>query len=70
MSVMRSRNGSKKIVLSVGMVLVMAFFSACEVLATEGARDAIAGGREIRAFEDETLGPIEDEMNDLWVAEI
>jgi hypothetical protein len=52
------------------MVLMMAFFSACEVLATEGARDAIAGGREIRAFEDETLGPIEDEMNDLWVAEI
>ena len=48
MTVVRNRNGSFKITATVGMVLLMAFFSACDVLATEGARDAIAGGREIR----------------------
>lgn len=49
---------------------MMAFLSACDVLATEGARDAIANGREIREFEDANLNPLRDEMNDLWVTEI
>jgi hypothetical protein len=48
----------------------MALFSACDVLASEGARDAIAGGREIRAFEDENLRPLEDKMNALFADEI
>jgi len=52
------------------MVLFMAFFSACEVLATEGAQSAISGGREIRALEDEHLAPLEQEMNDLYANEI
>ena len=70
MSAVRTSNGSFKIVATIGMVLLMAFFSACDVLATEGARDAIANGREIREFEDENLRPLEQEMNDLWVTEI
>jgi hypothetical protein len=70
MTGMQYQNRSIKVVATLGMVLMMAFFSACDILATEGARDAIAGGREIREFEDENLRPIEDEMNDLWVNEI
>jgi len=70
MTAVRNRNVSFKLTATVGMVLLMAFFSACDVLATEGARDAIAGSREIREFEDQTLRPIENEMNDLWVNEI
>ncbi len=70
MTAVRTRNKSFKIVATLSMVLLMAFFSACEILATEGARDAIAGGRELREFEDETLRPIENEMNDLWVNDI
>ncbi len=70
MTVVRTRNGSFKILATLGAVLFMAFFSACDILATDGARSAIAGGREIREFEDATLRPIEEEMNDLWVVEI
>ena len=50
MVAVRSQNNSFKLVAILGMVLMMAFFSACDILATEGARDAIANGREIRAF--------------------
>lgn len=70
MTTMRARNRSFKIVATLGMVLLMAFISACDLLATEGARDAIANGREIREFEAKNLRPLEDEMNDLWVNEI
>ena len=70
MTVVRSRSGYFKIVASMGMVLLMAFFSACDILATEGAREAIANGREIREFEDENIRPLEDKMNTLWVDEI
>ena len=70
MTAVRSRNGSFKILATMAMVLVMALVSACDVLATEGARDAIANGREIREFEDANLRPLEQEMNDLWVTEI
>lgn len=70
MTAVRTRNGSFKIVATMGMVLLMAFFTACDVLATEDARDAIANGREIREFEDENLRPLEEKMNDLWVSEI
>jgi hypothetical protein len=48
----------------------MAFFSACDVLATEGAQSAIAGGREIRDFEDQELAPLERELEDLFTNEI
>ncbi|MBT3996446.1 MAG: hypothetical protein HOF01_11690 [Chloroflexi bacterium] len=70
MTAVRSRNGSFKILATMAMVLVMALVSACDVLATEGARDAIANGREIREFEDQNLRPLQDEMNDLYVNEI
>jgi hypothetical protein len=70
MAAVRTRNKSFKIVATLSMVLLMAFFSACEILATEGARGAIAGGRELGEFEDETLRPIENEINDLWVNDI
>jgi hypothetical protein len=70
MTAVRSRNGSFKIIATLGAVLFMALFSACDVLATEGARSAIAGGREIREFEDENLRPIEQKMDDLWTGEI
>jgi len=53
------RKMSVKLALSLGMVLMMAFLSACDILATEGARDAIASGRELRQFEDENLRSIE-----------
>lgn len=70
MTAVRTRNGSTKIIATMGMVLLMAFFSACDILATDGARDAIANGREIREFEDENLRPLENEMETLWVNEI
>ena len=70
MSLIRSLHYSFRIVASMGMVLFMTFLAACDVLATEGARDAIANGREVRALEDQELGPLEQEMNDLWVNEI
>ena len=70
MSFIRSQSGSLRILATVGMVLFMAFLSACEVLATEGAQSAIAGGREIRALEDEHLIPLKREMDDLFVNEI
>ncbi len=70
MTALRSRNRSFKIVATIAMVLFMTLASACEILATDGARDAIANGREIRQFEDETLLPIEAELNDLWANEI
>jgi hypothetical protein len=70
MTAIRSRSGSTKIIATVGMILMMAFFSACDVLATEGARDAIANGREIRAFEDENLVPLQNELNDIYIQEI
>jgi len=70
MTAVRSRNGSFKVFATMAMVLVMALLSACDVLATEGARDAIANGREIREFEDANLRPLEREMEDLWVNEI
>ncbi len=59
-----------KSLMSVGLILFVVFLSGCEVLATEGARDAIAGQREVRAIEDRELGPLEQEMNDLFVTEI
>jgi len=52
------------------MLLFMAFFSACEVLASEGAQNAIANGREIRQFEDQELAPLERVMEDLFTNEI
>ncbi len=70
MTAKRSHSGSFKIVATLGMVLLMAFFSACEVLATQGARDAIANGREIREFENEELAPLKQQMTDLWENEI
>ena len=70
MTIKRSGSGSFKIVATLGMVLLMAFLSACEILATEGARNAIANGREIREFEDRELAPLEKEMSDLWEYEI
>ncbi len=70
MTAMRSRSGSFKIVATLGMVLLMAFLSACDILATEGARNAIANGREIREFEDRELAPLKRQMDDLWVNEI
>jgi hypothetical protein len=70
MTAVRSRSGSFKIVATMGMVLLMAFFSACDILATEGAREAIANGREIREFEDENIRPLEDKMGTLWTDEI
>ena len=70
MTIKRSGSGSFKIVATLGMVLLMAFLSACEILATEGARNAIASGREIREFEDQELAPLGKEMSDLWEYEI
>ena len=70
MTAVRSRSGSFKIVATMGMVLLMAFFSACDIFATEGAREAIANGREIREFEDENIRPLEDKMSALWNDEI
>ena len=70
MTAVRSRSGSFKIVATMGMVLLMAFFSACDILATEGAREAIANGREIREFEDENIRPLEEKMGTLWTDEI
>ena len=70
MTAVRSRSRSFKIVATMGMVLLMAFFSACDILATEGAREAIANGREIREFEDENIRPLEDKINTLWADEI
>jgi hypothetical protein len=70
MTAVRTRNGSVKVIATMGMVLMMAFFSACDILATDGARDAIANGREIREFEDQNLRPLEEKMDDLWVNEI
>ena len=58
MTITQSGTVSFKIVATLGMALLMAILSACEILATEGARDAIAGGREIREFEDRELSPI------------
>ncbi|MDA1279781.1 MAG: hypothetical protein O3B95_07015 [Chloroflexi bacterium] len=70
MNSIRSRNNSAKLVASLGMVILMAFFSACDILASEGAREAIANGREVRALEDAELGPLEREMDALYVNEI
>ena len=47
------------------MVLLMAFLSACDILATDGARDAITGGTyetpsKIAAVVDRLLSGIKD----------
>lgn len=70
MSLIRSQRGSFKLLMSLGLVLFAVFLSGCEILATQGARDAIANGREVRALEDRELAPLEQEMNDIWVNEI
>ena len=70
MTAIRSRNGSFKLVATMGMVLLMAFFSACDILASDEARNAIANGREIREYEDAELAPLRQEMSDLWENEI
>jgi hypothetical protein len=51
-------------------MLFLAFFSACEVFASEGAQSAIANEREIRKFEDQELAPLERELEDLFTNEI
>lgn len=70
MTFSRTGNGYVRILSTLGMVLFMAFFSACEVLASEGAQSAISGGREIRDFEDQELVPLKREMEDLFTDEI
>ena len=69
MSRIQSRRAAFRPLMSLGLVLIAVFLSGCEVLATEGARDAIAGQR-VRALEDAELGPLEQEMNDVFVMEI
>jgi hypothetical protein len=70
MTFSRTHGGYFRIVATLGAVLFMAFFSACEVLASEGAQSAIANGREIREFEDQELAPLEREIEDLFINEI
>jgi len=70
MTFSRTHSGYFRIVATLGMVLFMAFCSACEVFASEGAQSAIANGREIRDFEDKELAPLEREIEDLFVNEI
>ncbi|MCZ6539416.1 MAG: hypothetical protein O6922_06285, partial [Chloroflexi bacterium] len=70
MNRIEKRRGAFRPILSLGLVLFAIFLTGCEVLATEGAREAIAGQREVRALEDQELGPLEQEMHDLFVNEI
>ena len=44
--------------------------TACEGLIQEGAREAVAAGREIRDLEDAELSPIRDKMDVLRFDEI
>ena len=70
MSRIQSKHARFRPLMSLGLVLIVVFLSGCEILASEGARDAIASQREVRALEDAELGPLEQEMRDLLVTEI
>ena len=70
MSRIRKTRGTFRPIMSLGLILFVMFLSGCEVLATQGAREAIAGQREVRALEDQELGPLQRELHDLLVTEI
>ena len=70
MSRTKQNRSSYKFIVSLGLILFSVFLSGCEVLATQGAREAISSQREIRAYEDQELGPLEREMDDLFTLEI
>ena len=66
----QTRCGSFRRIMSLGLIVFAVFLSGCEILATEGAREAIAGQREVRALEDQKLAPLERELHDLFVLQI
>ena len=66
----QTRCGAFRPIMSLGLIVFAVFLAGCEVLATEGAREAIASQREVRALEDQELGPLERELDDLFILEI
>ena len=50
--------------------LVLIMGAGCDFIATGEAREAIEAGREMRQFEDETIRPLEDELESLRMTEM